>query len=218
MDEYEQALERGDEATAQYVRLRARAAFERAKQFGLRLVAQRADGFEGAVRNAKTLRAWLIDNYDDEELAPELLWLGVAWLGRVQADSENSEAIADLWVGVTVIEHVVRLDETVEHGLAHVILGAYHARAVIAELEESKQHFDRALALNGGKYLVTQLQLAQRYYCQKHDKAGYEKALREVLDAPDPLPEARLANTVAKRFARRYLGNKLWQEECGFGL
>ena len=82
--------------------------------------------------------------------------------------------------------------------------------------EKALADFDRALELNGGKNLDTQLQLAQRYYCQKHDKAGYEKALREVLDAPYPLPEPRLANTVAKRFARRYLGNKLWQEECGF--
>ena len=29
---------------------------------------------------------------------------------------------------------------------------------------------------------------------------------------------SRLANTVAKRFARRYQENKHWQEECGFGL
>jgi tetratricopeptide (TPR) repeat protein len=218
MDEYEQALERGDQNAADYARLRARAAFERAKEFGIQLLAIRAEGFQGATRNVKTLEAWLMRNFDDKEYAPELLWLGAAWLGRIGADSENSAIIADLWIGVSLIEHVARLDETIEHGLAHVILGAYHARAVIGEIEEAKQHFDRALAINGGKYLVTQLQMAQRYYCLKHDKVGYDKALAEVLDAPDPLPEARLANTVAKRFARRWVGNKLWQEECGFGL
>jgi hypothetical protein len=37
-----------------------------------------------------------------------------------------------------------------------------------------------------------------------------------VLAAGDPLPEARLQNTIAKRRARRYLNNKIWQEECGF--
>jgi tetratricopeptide (TPR) repeat protein len=218
MDEYEQALEKGDEAAANYARLRARAAFERAKQFGIQLLGIRAEGFVGATRNANTLQTWLMANFDDKKYAPELLWLGAAWLGRIGADSENSATIADLWIGVELIEHVARLDETIEHGLAHVILGAYHARAVIGELDEAKQHFDRALQINGGKYLVTQLQMAERYYCLKHDKAGYDKALAEVLDTPDPLPEARLANTVAKRFARRYVGNKLWQEECGFGL
>jgi hypothetical protein len=218
MDEYEQALERGDQPAADYAKLRARAAFERAKAFGIQLLAIRADGFEAATKNAKTLDAWLKKNLDDKDYAPELLWLGAAWLGRIGSDSENAAVIADLWIGVTLIEHVARLDETVEHGLPHVILGAYHARAVIGELDEAKLHVERALAINGGKYLVTQLQMAQRYYCLKHDKAGYDKSLADVLDQPDPLPEARLANTVAKRFARRYVGNKLWQEECGFGL
>jgi tetratricopeptide (TPR) repeat protein len=218
LDEYERALERDDERAAQYQLLRARAAFERAKQYGLMLVALRAEGFAGAAKTNATLRAWLEANYADAELAPELLWLGAAWLGRIQADSTSSGAIAELWVGVELIRHSVRLDETTEFGLGHVVLGAYHARAAIGELDESKRHFDRALEINGGRYLATQLQLAQRYHCQKHDKASYDRAMAEVLDAVDPLPSARLANAVAKRFARRYSENKRWQAECGFGL
>lgn len=217
-DEYEEALVRGDDETAEYHRMRARAAFERAKAYGLELIAVRASGFATATKNAATLEAWLREHYTDKELAPELLWTGAAWLGRVGAEPENAAAVADLWIGVGLLEHSVRLDDTVEYGLAHVILGAYHARAAIAELDESKREFDRALAINGGKYLVTQLQMADRYYCQKHDQAGYERSLQAVLDAVDPLPEARLANTVAKRFARRHLLKKVFQEECGFGL
>ncbi len=218
MDEYERALERDDQPEANYQLLRARAAFERAKQYGLMLMALRAKGFEAATKNDTTLRAWLVEHLRDKDLSQELLWLGAAWLGRVQADSENAEVIADLWIGVELVEHSVRLDETTEFGLGHVILGAYHARAAIGEFEEAKQHFDRAMQINGGKYLPTQLQMAQRYYCQKHDKVGYDRSLNAVLDAVDPLPAARLENTVAKRFARRYQGNKRWQAECGFGL
>jgi hypothetical protein len=217
-DEQEQAIERGDQAMADYHQLRARAAYERAKQYGLELLALHGAGFAGATQNAKTLRVWLADHFSDKELASSLLWVGAAWLGRIGADTESAATIADLWVGVELVEHAARLDETAEHGLAHVILGAYHARAFIGEAEEAKQHFDRALALNGGKYLVTQLQMAQRYYCMKHDKPGYDKALAAVLDAKDPLPEARLANTVAKRFARRYAFDKRFQDDCGFGL
>lgn len=218
LDDYEEALERRDERTAEYHRLRARAAFERAKQFGLQLLALRAAGFDAATRNQKTLNAWLGAHFDKPKYAPELLWLGAAWLGRVGTDTESSATIGDLWIGVGFVEQAALLDERLEHGLAHVILGAYHARAIIGELGEAKQHFDRALAINGGKYLPTQLQMAQRYYCIMHDKAGYDHSLAAVLDARDPLPEARLANTVAKHFADRYQNNKLWQEECGFGL
>lgn len=220
MDEAEEAMIRGDDAAADYHRLRARAAFQRAKAFGLELLALRGDGFAEATRNSKALKAWLGTVMDDREYAAELLWLGIAWLGRVGADSANSEAVADLWVGVTLIEHSIELDERVEYGLGHVILGAYHARAAIAapEFPEAKRHFDRALQISGGKYLVTKLQLAQRYFCQMHDKANYLRALHEVLDDPDPLPAARLANTVAKRFAARYLANRRFQAECGFEI
>lgn len=218
LDDYEQAVERHDDRMAEYHLLRARAAFERAKQFGIQLLSLRAEGFEAATRNQKTLDTWLVQHFDSTKYAPDLLWLGAAWLGRVGTDTENSATIGDLWIGVSMVEQAARLDDGIEHGLAHVILGAYHARAYIGELGEAKQHFDRALVINGGKYLPTQLQMAQRYYCVMHDKAGYDQALAAVLAAPDPLPEARLANTVAKRFAERYQGNKIWQEECGFGL
>jgi hypothetical protein len=218
LDDYEAALERHDERMAEYHRLRARAAFERAKQFGIELLSIRANGFDAATRNHKVFSAWLREHFDDTKYAPELLWLGAAWLGRVGTNTESSATIGDLWIGVTMVEQAAHLDEQLEHGLAHVILGAYHARAIIGELGEAKQHFDRALAINAGKYLPTQLQMAQRYYCVMHDKAGYDTSLAAVLSASDPLPEARLANTVAKHFAERYQGNKLWQEECGFGL
>src|ERR1041385_2399614 len=73
LDDYERAVERRDEDAAAYHRLRARAAFERAKQFGLELLSIRANGFDGATRNQKTLEAWLSTNFDDRKLAPELL-------------------------------------------------------------------------------------------------------------------------------------------------
>jgi hypothetical protein len=218
LDDYEEAVEHHDDRMADYHRLRARAAFERAKQYGVELLALRAEGFDAATRNHKTLENWLKEHFDSAKYAPELLWLGAAWLSRVGADVESWASVGDLWIGASLVEQAVRLDDRIEHGLGHVILGAYHARAIVGEIAEAKQHFEHALAINGGKYLPTQLQMAQRLYCVTHDKAGYDKALAEILSARDPLPEARLANTVAKHFAERYQGNKRWQEECGFGL
>jgi hypothetical protein len=60
------------------------------------------------------------------------------------------------------------------------------------------------------------LNYATRYYCFKSDRANYEKILNDVLKAGDTLPEARLPNVIAKRRARRYLKNKIFQEDCGF--
>ena len=160
--------------------------------------------------------AWLQENFTDPELAEELLWIGYAWVGHVTASTEIPAIVAELYVGVAMIRHSVKLDETAVNATGHTVLGAYHARSAMAELDLSKKHFDKALEINGGKMLATKLNLAQRYYCSKSDKKNYFKTLNEVLQAGDPLPTARLQNAVAKRRARRYLGNKMWQENCGF--
>ena len=88
---------------------------------------------------------------------------------------------------------------------------------LLAELDESKKMFDQALAINEGKVLPTKLALATRYYCVKGDKENYYKILNEILAVPDPLPTSRLQNLIAKRRARRYIANPIWQESCGFG-
>jgi tetratricopeptide (TPR) repeat protein len=202
---------------AQYHMLRARAAYQRAKHYGVELLGHHADGFDKARRNQETIRAWLVENFTDQDQAEDLLWVGYAWVGHVSASKEVPETVGELYVGVEMIRRSLELDEKAIYGTAHTVLGAYHARTAMAELDESKKHFDRAIELNAGKFLPTRLNLATRYYCMKGDRAAYEKTLNDILAAGDELPEARLQNVVAKRRARRYLGNKVWQEECGFG-
>ena len=217
-DDQEAAIIRGDDVDAEYHRMRARAAFARAKFYGHELLSQRADGFDEATAKKKAdLQAWLAASFTEPEQAPELFWFGTAWVSHVGVDTENPATIAKLWVGVTLIEHVVRLDESVEHGQAHAILGAFHARNAMGELDEAKRHFDRAAELGPG-YLPTPLLLATRYHCAKRDGEAYRKTLQSILQVADPLPEARLANTVAKRRARRYLEHREFSEECGFRL
>jgi hypothetical protein len=217
LDDYEAALERDDEAAAEYHQLRARAAFLRAKIYGLRLLALHAPGFEKAATKRDNLIAWLKANIDDRKLAEPLLWIGIAWLSHVSVDTENAESISRLWVGVELVEHVLRLDETIEHGMAHAVLGGYHAR-LMGEIEEAKPHFDRALAISRGRFLPVQLTLATRYHCTRHDGKGYEQVLRQIVAAGDLMPEARLANLIAQRKARRYLAHRVFSEECGFEL
>jgi hypothetical protein len=123
--------------------------------------------------------------------------------------------VADLYVGVAIMERVVALDEKVMYGSAHTILGAYHARSAMAELDESKKHFDRAIQISEGKLLLAKVQYAAKYLCLKGNKDEYVKLLTEVMEAEDPFPAQRLQNTIAKRRAQRYLG-KARMKECAF--
>lgn len=123
--------------------------------------------------------------------------------------------MAELYIGVAMIERVVELDEKYMFGSAHTILGAYHARSPMAELDEAKKHFDKSLAISEGKLLLTKVQYAAKYHCTKGNKDEYVKLLTEAVEAEDPFPEQRLQNVIAKRRAQRYL-SKTRMKECAF--
>jgi tetratricopeptide (TPR) repeat protein len=214
-DDYEQAEEKKDDQLTAYHRQRTIAGFQRARFYAIELLKAKADGFDEAQRNADTMNEWLRKNFRDKKEAESLLWAGFAWIGHVGAAMDDPSTVANLYVGVAIAERSAQLDEQLEYGTAHIVLGAYHARPA-GEIEEAKAHFDTAMKINGGKFLSTQLNYASRYYCMKSDRPNYEKMLNAVLAAGDPIPEARLQNLIAKRRARRYLDNKIFQEDCGF--
>jgi tetratricopeptide (TPR) repeat protein len=212
-DDYEMAIDADDEAKADYHRARARAAYDRAIQYGVALLQMRAPGFDKAKNNASSIKQYLAAF--EKRDAITLLWVGQAWLARVNMAKDDPAIVAELHVGEAILERSVALDETAAYANGHAALGSYHARTAMAELDVAQKHFARAIQLTQGKALLPKFHFARSYYCMKGDKANYEATLREVVDAPDALPEQRLQNTIAKRRARRYLG-KSRMANCGF--
>ena len=218
-DDLEIAEDMGDRPMADYHKQRALAGYERSIQYGMELLGKRADGFTEARKNAETLRKWLRENFVDKEDAGALLWLGYAWVARTNVAKDDPEMVAELWVGVTLVQRSVELDETHAFGSGMTILAAYHARTAQAELDQSKQLFDKVFALTGNRSLLAKFNYAARYLCAKADHEGYKKTMQEILDAGDIFPEQRLQNAIAKRRARRYLGPARMaevREDCGF--
>jgi len=215
-DEYEEALDANQDELATYQKKRARLAYDRAVFFGLELLSHRADGFEAARRNADTLQPWLNDHFTTPDDAANLFWTSYAWLSRVDLYKDDTAMVADLFVGVAMMERSVALDPTLEHWSGTIVLGAYHARPA-GEIDESKKLFELALAKTARKNLQVQLNYATSYACIKGDRGLYESLLHEVLAATDPDPEQRLVNMLAKRRARRALGRQ-HMLDCGFDL
>jgi len=214
-DDREAALEAKDDALADYHESRARAAFKRARFYGEELVGLRAEGFKAALKNADSLKKFLQDNYDDEDDAEELLWLAFSIVGKINFDLDNPETVAELWIGIEILEHVTRLNPSYDHGNAYTMLGA--AYAGLQDYTKAKENFDKGDTVSEGKLLTNKVTLAQRYYCFKNDKKKYFDSLNAVLSVEDTIPEMRLTNTIAKRRAFRYLHNTYWQRDCGFG-
>jgi tetratricopeptide (TPR) repeat protein len=221
-DEMEIAEDMGDDDLVDYHRKRARMAYDRATFYGLQLLAQQADGFDQAKKTEQTLVKWLSDNFTSEDDAENLFWTGYAWMARVNLmkgdDTEGLALIAELYVGVSMVERAVALKPDLQHYSGMVALAAYHARTGMAEVDQAKQLFDTALAKTEGKNLMVQLNYGLKYACVKGDAALYQDMLNKVLAAPDPDPYQRLTNAIAKRRAKRWLGKKRAKEQCGIDL
>jgi hypothetical protein len=198
-----------------YHQARAKAAYERAVHYGLELLAKKNAGFAQARRNDETMKAWLATFNDPEIDAPNLFWTAYAWMSKTNVVKDDPAVVADLFIGVAMMERAVALDETYMYGTGHVVLGAYNAASAMSDLAASKKHFDRAMQINGGKHLLTKFNYAAKYHCMKGDRPSYEKLLTEVVEAGDVMPEQRLQNTIAKRRAKRYLGKERLRN-CGF--
>jgi hypothetical protein len=213
-----------------YHKARAVAAYSRSIYYGSKVLDMRNPGFEAAKKNTASLRAWLANFNDIAIDVPNLIWTGQAWLSRTNLLKDDPMVVADLYVGYELIRRAVELDDTYNWGLGRTMLGAYHARSAMAELDLSKENFDRSLEISKGNALLTKFNYAVKYLCtmpipevakklgredRAKDKAAYIKTLTEVIEAGDVLPEQRLQNTIAKRRARRYLAAER-MAACGF--
>jgi hypothetical protein len=221
-DEMEVAEDAGDDDMADYHRKRARMAYDRAVFYGLLALGQRASGFEQAKKSQQALSKWLTDGFAHKEDVPSLFWTGNAWVSRVDLmkgdDQEGPSFVAELYVGVAMLERALALDPSFEHFFGLAALGAYHARTNVAELDQSRQMFDAALGKTEGRSLIVDLLYGTKYACMVGSGVLYQDMLGRVLQAQDPDPWQRLTNAVAKRRAKRWLARKRAKDECGIDL
>ena len=61
--------------------------------------------------------------------------------------------------------------------------------------DKARHHFNRAIEITGGKFLLAQFLLAKYYAVPAQNRELYEKTLNDILSAPGDLhPEQGLAN------------------------
>ena len=212
LDDYETATLAGDDVAAEYHKKRAKMAYDRAIAYGIELLGHADDGFAKAKKNADTLNKWLQENYDDQEDAEFLFWLGSAWVARVDLLKDEPEYVAEVFVGVAILEHSRKLWPDFMAYNATSTLAAY--RVSVGALDDAKKMLDDIAAKTKRKNLGILFDLG-RYYCAKADKENYEKTMNEIIAAEDSDPNLRLSNTIAKRHAKRGL-LKGKEEDCGF--
>jgi TRAP transporter T-component len=139
---------------------------------------------------------------------PLLYASGAAWAGWIQANSGDWNAIANLAKVKALMMRVVQLDETYDHGRAHLYLGVFDTLlppAMGGKPEEGRAQFERAIELSGGRDLMDKVEFARRYARVTYNRELHDRLLNEVIDAKAAEPGLTLSNVLAQQQARELL-------------
>ena len=190
----------GDGERAQLMAAKGRSLAERA------LCLERKDGCGVAAKPFAEFEQWTATLTKAD--VPLAYGLATAWAAWMQANSDDFNAIADLGKVKLLMSRVVELQESHDHGGPHLYLGVFETLvppALGGRPEVGRFHFERALALAEGRYLLTQVMFAEQYARLVFDRALHDELLNEVLAAEVDAPELILLNAVAKRRAQSLL-------------
>ncbi|MFV9615133.1 MAG: TRAP transporter TatT component family protein [Gammaproteobacteria bacterium] len=163
------------------------------------------------LNGAQNLRNTTITDFEvqvgkmDKDDVAAIFWTASNWAKWIDMHRNDAEAIAQLARATALMQRVIELDDTFYHGGAHMYFGVYYgSRAPLlgGNFEKSRQYFERAGEITGGKLLIVDLLQAQYLARQQQDQEDFHNRLTAILNAPDDLmPELALQNQIAKRKA-----------------
>ncbi len=137
-----------------------------------------------------------------------LFGLGAAWVGRIQQNSDDWNAIADIPKVQALFDRVIALDPEHEQGTPQMYLGVLHSlrpASLGGKPELGKDYFEKAIALSGGQNLMAKALYAQYYARLVFDQELHDRLLKEVLAANPEAPRLTLINTLAQQRAKSLL-------------
>lgn len=189
---------------------RAKLFYLRGRDYGLRVLSQNKV-FRSAMNGDAATFQQALRSFSKSDV-PAVFWTAFGWAGYINLARTDLEAFANLPKVNAMMEFVLQHDPVYYYGGAHLYFGSILGSTPTAlggKPDQAKEHFEKALAENGGKFLMSYVYYAKTYAVQTQDRALFESLLKQVEDASlDILPEARLPNAVAKKKAR-LLGERI---------
>lgn len=161
--------------------------------------------------------AWPDSNYDGfvatlEGLGPKhaaLLYdYGFAMLAYLRAHSSDWNALAELPQAEALFDHYLEIAGDSAEISVHTYMGillTLRPPALGGRPEEARAHFERAIALSGGRDLGAKVEFARAYARLVYERELHDRLLTEVIEADPEADSLTLGNVLAKEQAVQLL-------------
>jgi len=186
---------------------RQRRLADKAFDYGRRAVCVSHDDFCAVIdKPLATFNEQLNDFKADD--VPLLFGFASAWATWIQANSDDWNATIQLPKVSALMNRVIELDETYNHGNAHLYMGVLTTQLPPeygGKPEVGRQHFERANELSAGRNLMVNVLFAKYYARLVFNQELHDRLLNEVLASNTEAPELTLSNVLAQQQARELL-------------
>lgn len=149
-----------------------------------------------------------LNDFDADDV-PVLFGFASAWATWIQANSDDWNATIQLPKLAALMERVIELDESYDHGNAHAYLGVLSTQLpaeVGGKPEVGRQHFERANELSAGRNLMVNVLFAKYYARLVFDQQLHDDLLNAVLASDTEAQDLTLSNALAQQQAKELLG------------
>jgi hypothetical protein len=149
-----------------------------------------------------------LKKFSKKDVEP-LFWTAFDWGSFINMNRDDIAVTADLPRVSALVDRVMELDPDFMCGIAHAFKGALLVANPFltgSRPEVAKPHFEKAVAMCDGNFLMSKVMYAEWYQKTVGDNSGFKKTLEDVAGADaSKYPRQRLANELAKERARALL-------------
>ena len=184
---------------------RAKKLYKTAMGYGFKVLFK--DNYQNIINAPLSKFTEHAEKIDKNDITP-LFWTTLSWLSYIRINLGDVKVLLDIPKAEILARRLLELDEAHYFGSPHAVMGAYYSAQPIVtggNPEKAKQHFDTAISISEGNFLMHHLFYAKFYAVRIQDRDLYMKLLQHVLDAPEDLLPTHCAITNLCKMKAKFL-------------
>lgn len=194
-----------DPKLARHQKNRATNFYKRGRDYALRIL-EGKEGFKESLFGDLTLLEESLKKFEEDDV-PALFWLAFNWAQFINLSKDKPAEVIHLARVKLLMNRVMELNDRFYFGSVHIFFGSFYAsrpEMLGGNPKKGKEHFEKAIEISDGKFLLGKVFYAWFYAIQAQNIELYDRLLKEVLDASDViLPGQELITSISKRVAKR---------------